>query len=337
MNPIERPSAKRLSAEWLAGEDSESRERAAELLKAGECVVLPTETVYGLAADARNPQAVAKIFAAKGRPADHPLIVHLAEPQQMTDWCSDIPDIAWLLAEVFWPGPLTLLLKKRPEVPAEVTGGLETLCVRVPEHPVFLDVLKRCNSGLAAPSANPYKSLSPTTAEQVMQTLGTRVAAVVDGGRCDEGIESTILDLTDIARGLRILRTGPVSQTDIERATGLALLQTEEHQIAVPGNVKAHYQPSTPLQLITADELASLAETDSGRLFLVWSPQAVAASVGLPAVRVMPDVPARYAYELYHTLYMADMEGHRELCIECPPQTERWQAVNDRLRRAAAR
>lgn len=327
-----------LFAEWLPGEDSHARIRAAELLKAGECVVLPTETVYGLAADARNPEAVKKIFAVKGRPADHPLIVHLSAAEEINEWCCDIPSIAWLLTDVFWPGPLTLLLKKRPEVPDEVTGGLATVCVRVPEHPVFLDVLRRCKSGLAAPSANPYKSLSPTTADQVMTTLGTKVAAVVDGGRCDRGIESTIVDLTDISEGLRILRAGPVSQTDIERVTGISTVQAENHKVAVPGNVRAHYQPKTPLRLIDTHALPQLiSDCKHNSLFLIWSPKAEAACVGLSGVRVMPDQPGEYAYELYHTLYMADQGSYKQLCIECPPQTESWQAVNDRLRRAAAR
>lgn len=329
------------TAEWLAGDNEMARARAAELLSRGECVVLPTETVYGLAADARNPEALRKIFAAKGRPADHPLIVHLADRGDLSDWCCDIPDVAWLLADVFWPGPLTLLLQRREDVPAEVTGDRPTVCVRVPQHPVFLDVLKRLNTGLAAPSANPYKSLSPTTAAQVMATLGSRVAAVVDGGRCGRGIESTIVDLTDVSSGLRILRAGPVSAEEIEIATGMPVHHTDDHSVAVPGNVRAHYQPATPLQLFDIDDFPALLE-DVPCLFMVWSSPAIAA---LRKAReqgwnghhqVLPDDPSRYAYELYHTLYTADQQGHRRLCIERPPQTAGWRAINDRLRRAAA-
>ena len=195
------------------------------------------ETVYGLAADAANDDAVRKIFEAKGRPADHPLIVHIPEVDHLERWAIDIPDLAFQIAEQFWPGPLTLLLKKAPQVSSVVTGGRDTIALRIPEHTLFREILKQANLGLAAPSANRYKKLSPTTADQVIKGMRGRISAVLDGGSCEFGLESTIIDLT--SERPTIVRTGPITRASLERQIGCEFDQPESHNVAVPGNVAA--------------------------------------------------------------------------------------------------
>jgi len=191
---------------------------AAALLRAGDIVGMPTETVYGLAADALNPEAVSRIFAAKGRPADHPLIVHLPSAEHLPRWAAHIPKDAIALARAFWPGPLTLILKRTPDVPDEVTGGQDTVGLRVPSHPVALALLQVFDSGIAAPSANRFGRISPTTAAHVHEELGDRVAMILDGGPCAVGIESTILDFSrDVPE---ILRPGAITAEDIARIIG---------------------------------------------------------------------------------------------------------------------
>ncbi|MBS1228893.1 MAG: Sua5/YciO/YrdC/YwlC family protein, partial [Proteobacteria bacterium] len=204
--------------------------RAVELLQAGELVAFPTETVYGLGADAANPEAVAKIFAAKGRPADHPLIVHLAGAAYLERWAIDLPQAAWDLAEAFWPGPLTLILKRAPQVPYAVTGGQETVGLRVPSHPIALELLRAYAqagggrhgmSGVAAPSANRFGRISPTDAAHVREELGDAVALILDGGRCPVGIESTIIDLSRDDALPRLLRPGHVTPEQIASVIGV--------------------------------------------------------------------------------------------------------------------
>ncbi len=234
-------------------------QQALQLLQAGQLVAVPTETVYGLAADASNAQAVEAIFAAKGRPSNHPLIVHVADAQQMRLWAQDIPEVAWRLADAFWPGPMTLLLKKAPAVLDVVTGQLDTIGLRVPAHPVLLSLLTQGNLAVAAPSANRYKKLSPTSAQQVMAGLAGRIAAVVDGGDCQHGLESTIIDVTGEVP--KILRAGPITADDIAFVLGIRVLQPSQHDVRVPGNVKAHYQPGTPLYLKPTSEILAKLST----------------------------------------------------------------------------
>ena len=321
----------------LHGQTPADLTTAADLLRAGECVAVPTETVYGLAADARNAKAVNGIFAAKGRPANHPLIVHLADARQLDDWATDIATEARRLADAFWPGPLTLLLAKRDDVPAEVTGGLATIGLRVPAHPVLQQLLQQLNTGVAAPSANPYKALSPTTAEQVVAGLDGRIAAVVDGGACDFGLESTIVDVTDPAAGIRILRAGPIGRIDLEQVLGCPVEAPQEHQVAVSGNVKAHYQPRTPLTLLSGDQLLQHCGggVPEGVQCLVWSQRLRRELPQDDFVTSLADTPQAFAQQLYRTLFQCDQLGRQQLWLELPPQTEDWLAVNDRLRRAA--
>ena len=313
----------------------EDLEEAVRLLRAGRLVAVPTETVYGLAADAANPEAVRGIFVAKQRPAYHPLIVHLAGAGQLSRWARDIPDAAWRLADAFWPGPLTLLLHKAEAVPAEVTGGRPSVGLRVPDHPVLLRILDTLDGGLAAPSANPYKRLSPTTADQVFQGLGGRIDAVLDGGPCAVGLESTIVDLTgDVPR---ILRAGPITRRQLSDALGVSVDFPEHHDAAVPGNVAVHYQPRTPLHVFDTEtlrmRLTRLPADDGIALALISDDLPVSAGV-LRTLRLPVD-KSGFARALYDALHTLDQVGASAIWLERPPTHEDWRDVHDRLSRAA--
>ncbi|MGK0268706.1 MAG: L-threonylcarbamoyladenylate synthase [Paraglaciecola sp.] len=322
----------------LSGEDSVTQ--AVSLLQKGECVALPTETVYGLAADASDIIAVNKIFEAKERPKNHPLIVHIPDVSHLENWAKAIPSTAYDLAKLFWPGPLSLLLKKADHVPYEVTGGLDTIALRVPAHPVFLDVLSKLNKGLAAPSANRYQQLSPTIAEQVMQGLEGRIAAVLEGGPCEHGLESTILDL--VSEKPRILRSGPVTQQQLETAMGQSVDTPKNHTQVVPGNVKAHYQPNTPLHILSSEQL--LADIDKlvqkNCHLIVWSNAVIEQCQKTDFLTskwfTLENDAALFGRELYVSLYQVDQTCPSQIIIEQPPQSDAWAAVNDRLSRAAS-
>jgi L-threonylcarbamoyladenylate synthase len=308
---------------------------AARLLRAGGLVALPTETVYGLAADARNPEAVRGIFAAKGRPTNHPLIVHLPAARQLTEWARDVPDTAWRLAEAFWPGPLTLLLHKAPQVSDVVTGGLDTIGLRMPAHPVMQQVLAAFGGAVAAPSANPYQRLSPTTAAQVLAGLEGRIDAVVDGGACTVGLESTIVDLTGEVP--RIVRAGPVTRAALEAALGVPVEFPERHDVAVSGNQAVHYRPHTPL--FTADGATLRTRLDAlppdARIALVHLDPTLPTPAGVLHAERMPADKAGYARVLYGTLHALDALGADQIWLETPPAGEDWRDVHDRLARAA--
>ncbi|MBS3936707.1 MAG: threonylcarbamoyl-AMP synthase, partial [Sulfuritalea sp.] len=246
--------------------------RAAELLRAGELVAFPTETVYGLGADARNPAAVAKIFAVKGRPADHPLIVHIPDAAHLDRWARDISAAARAVAAKFWPGPLTLILKRHPDVPDCVTGGQDTIGLRVPNHPVALALLKafaeQGSGGIAAPSANKFGRISPTTAQHVRDDLGeggeSGVALVLDGGPCPVGIESTILAMSD--ERTTVLRPGMLSGFDIGLFLGrMPAEAVNASSVKTPGSHLAHYAPRTPLLLVPDDTVAIALRTSIGK------------------------------------------------------------------------
>jgi L-threonylcarbamoyladenylate synthase len=300
---------------------------AANLLRAGELVALPTETVYGLAADAGNPDALRAIFQAKGRPADHPLIVHLATAEQLSAWAAVVPEAAWRLASAFWPGPLTLVLPAARTVSPLVTGGQTTVALRVPAHPLFQAVLQRLGRGLAAPSANPFGRISPTTAMHVQRHLAGRIAAVVDGGPCPVGIESTIVDLS--GDHPRLLRPGRIT------AEALALhlpriLTTDATAPRVPGMLDSHYAPSKPCYRIPIDLHES--PFPDRRLGLIATRPA-----DWPVARFwpMPARPEDYASMLYSVLHQADGSDCDVLLIALPPDDSAWIAVHDRIRRAA--
>ena len=315
--------------------------RAAALLRAGELVAFPTETVYGLGADARNPFAIAKIFAAKGRPADHPLIVHLPDAAHLERWAVDIPEAARKLAAAFWPGPLTLILKRHPSVLDAVTGGQDTVGLRVPNHPLALQLLREFGGanggGLAAPSANRFGHVSPTTAAHVREELGDAVAMIIDGGACAVGIESTILDLS--GGEPRILRPGMLDATAIGAVLGyLPEFCGAQNAPRVSGSLEAHYAPRTPLRLVAVAELAEAASQalGAGRRVAVLADQPVDLSnedlVWCPASAD----PAQFAHDLYARLRELDAMGCDLLLVAAPPVDEAWRAVTDRLRRAAA-
>lgn len=314
--------------------------RAVDLLRAGELVAFPTETVYGLGADARNATAVKKIFAAKGRPADHPLIVHVAGADALMDWARDVPPEALALGLAFWPGSLTLILARGADVPDEVTGGQDTIGLRVPNHPLALQLLRAFGGGLAAPSANRFGRISPTTAEHVREELGDRVPLILDGGACQVGIESTILDLS---RGKPvILRPGAISGLDIARVLGEApALKGAAEQGAAPrvsGSLAAHYAPRTPLRLIASDRLRDFVNAlrHSGRPCGVLA-HSQGPLAGEPYVwRMLPADPAGYAHDLYAALRELDAAGLATIAVEMPPRTPAWAAIHDRLARAAA-
>lgn len=326
----------------LVSANPETIREAADLLRAGALVAMPTETVYGLAADALNADAVAKIFAAKGRPADHPLIVHLPDADHLPRWASAIPRDALALARAFWPGPLTLILKRDAAVPDAVTGGQDTVGVRVPNHPVALALLRAFDSGVAAPSANRFGRISPTSAAHVIEELGDAVAMVLDGGPCAVGIESTILDLSRSTP--TILRPGAITAADIARVIGRMPAQPtapsvdEQAAPRVSGSLAAHYAPRTPLRLVPAEELLGQASSacrqglrpavlahhcaDPGDSRIVW--------------RAGGDDPAGFAHDLYAQLRALDALGLDLILVEAPPHGAAWHAVADRLGRAAA-
>ena len=311
--------------------------RAVALLRAGELVAFPTETVYGLGADARNPLAIAKIFAAKGRPADHPLIVHLPDSSHLERWAVDIPEAAGKLAAAFWPGPLTLILKRHPAVPDAVTGGQDTVGLRVPNHPLALQLLREFDGGVAAPSANRFGHVSPTTAAHVREELGNSVALILDGGPCAVGIESTILDLSGSQP--RILRPGILDAASIGAVLGHApQFGGRQDAPRVSGSLEAHYAPRTPLQLLAAVDIDEAARDAlaAGRRIALLTARPLAFSHDNLVWHPASSEPAQFAHELYASLRALDALGCDLILIAAPPADEGWRAVADRLRRAAA-
>lgn len=335
--------------EIASGQSTESIDRAVALLNAGHLIGLPTETVYGLAADADNPEAVRKIFAAKGRPADHPLIVHLGADDLLSAYATDIPDAAWALAEAFWPGPLTLILKKAPSVPDIVTGGQDTVGIRIPGHPVALTLLRalaesrrqagKSGGGLAAPSANRFGRISPTSAQHVADELGDAVALILDGGDCRVGIESTIVDLS---RGAPvILRPGAISAEQLSLVLGEAIgtrASMTEDVPRVSGSLASHYAPQTPMQIVASDVIErALQGTGRCAAIVRMGVDLEASLLQRPDVIVLADQPAAYAHAFYRVLRELDARGYARILVQALPEGTDWLAVQDRLGRAAHR
>lgn len=314
---------------------------AVQVLRSGGVVAFPTETVYGLGADALNPVAVKRIFTIKGRPAEHPLIVHLAAAEQMTHWASDIPQDAYILARRFWPGPLTLILKRAPQVPDVVTGGQDTIGLRVPGHPLALELLQAFGSGLAAPSANRFGRVSPTTAAHVRAELDNAVDRILDGGPCRVGLESTIVSLV----GSRpvILRPGAVSRSVLAQALGKDIEAgvAPDASLRVPGMLEVHYAPSTPLQIVPTQGLAETARrcVAGGQRVGILSIETDADLSPCSETEVqrfaLPRNAEVYGQRLYAVLREADVAGLHRLLVEQVPDGEAWLAVRDRLSRAA--
>lgn len=309
--------------------------KAAAILHQGGLVAIPTETVYGLGADARNPDALQKIFAAKGRPTDHPLIVHLAEIEQLSEWAVDISDSAWLLAEHFWPGPLTLILKKASGVLDIVTGNQDTIGLRIPNHPVARQLLQVFGGGVAAPSANRFGRISPTTAEAVREELGDAVDIILDGGACEVGVESTIVDVTSDEPV--ILRPGMISAKQIANVLKKPLVSQKKNAPRVSGSMESHYAPSTKTCLVNADELSDFLQnvknTDLRIALLSRANLVVPENIELV---LMPENPHAYAHDLYQVLRDLDKKNFSKIVIEAVPQDVAWDAIRDRLGRASS-
>ncbi len=320
---------------------SDSIVHAVRVLRSGGLVVFPTETVYGLGADAENVGAVERIFAVKGRPATHPLIVHIGASEQVQDWADGLLEPARLLAERFWPGPLTLVLRRSNRVPLAVTGGLETVAVRVPDHPVALELLQAFGGGVAAPSANRFGSVSPTSARHVREALGARLRTavdfVLDGGSCHVGVESTIVDCT--GEHVSILRPGGVTREDLEGALGCSVPRCAHGSIRTPGQYPSHYAPRARVILVEPDELAAEAQRlqVQGCRVGVLTPRAFEHTVAGQVMHmlVVPEPMSRYAQKLYDLLREFDRRGCDVIVATCPPQEGLGLAIVDRLRRAA--
>jgi L-threonylcarbamoyladenylate synthase len=301
--------------------------RAAQILRAGGLVAFPTETVYGLGADASSEKAIARLYAVKRRPVDHPVIVHFASADDAFRWAAAIPPPARKLAKEFWPGPLTLILKRSARAKDFVTGGQDTVGLRVPSHPVARQLLKEFAGAIAAPSANRFGKVSPTTAAHVREDLGKDVELVLEGGPSEVGIESTIVDLSGAAAVL--LRPGSISKQALEAVIG-SLAEKAATSPRHSGGLERHYAPRTPARMVPAHALDK--EISKGRSVAVLA-------FSRPDERVdfwlrMPREPQAYARRLYAALRELDIAACEQILVEAPPDTAEWAAVRDRLKRA---
>jgi L-threonylcarbamoyladenylate synthase len=308
----------------------EELRKAVEILRAGGLVAFPTETVYGLGADASNAAAVARLYAAKGRPADHPVIIHFSSAEKALEWARDIPEAARKLAAKFWPGPLTMILRRSDRAKDFVTGGQDSVGLRVPSHPVAQALLRAFGGGVAAPSANEFGRISATTAQHVRGDLAGKVDLVLEGGPSEIGIESTIVDLTS---GVVLLRPGRISRDEIEKQLNVKVTSPDSSSPRHSGGLERHYAPKTPALLVPPHELdAEIARRGARVAVLAFSK---------PDERVdfwirMPREPQAYARRLYAALRELDSAGCETILIETPPETPPWTAVRDRLSRVAA-
>lgn len=310
---------------------------AIALLKRGEVVAIPTETVYGLAADASNDAVLQKIYALKQRPANNPLIIHLSGADQVTQFAANFPPLAQKMAQAFWPGPLTLVLKSKPEVSQVVRAHADTVALRVPNHPVTLQLLQESHLALAAPSANRYTQLSPTTADHVEAGLGADVP-VLDGGACHVGIESTIVSVEGDT--WQLLRHGMISTAQIEAVAGKPAIQNPTQVPKVPGQHLLHYSPRTPSLLFQQRaDLLKYAQQHTNCVALLIGAEEIAEKTAsnLAHIISLPDQPAQAAEHLYEALHQLDQLKAQSILIELPPATEAWAAILDRLTRAGYR
>jgi L-threonylcarbamoyladenylate synthase len=315
--------------------------QAAQALHDGQLVGMPTETVYGLAADATSDAAVANIFVAKGRPADHPLIVHVAGVEQVAVFAVQVPDFAQRLMQAFWPGPLTLILPRRPGVAQASAGGQDSIGLRCPSHPVAQSLLKACLAlgvqGVSAPSANRFGRVSPTTAQHVQSELGADLL-ILDGGECDVGIESTIIDCT---RGAPVLlRPGQITRPQIEAACGLPIQSKDALSQPAPrasGTLESHYAPRAKVRLMSAQDITDKLQAlgPHANNLGVWSAQRPDAGAGV-VWRLQPSQADQAAHDLFSVLRELDARGVQQIWVQLPPDTPAWEGVRDRLQRAAA-
>ncbi len=308
-------------------------EEAVETLRAGDLVVFPTETVYGLGANASDPAAVRKIFQVKGRPTDHPVIVHLDNPRYLHRWVSDMPASAEKLAARFWPGPLTLILPKAEKVNDVVTGGQDSIGIRVPSHPIAQQLLTAFGGGIAAPSANRFGRLSPTKPEHVRDELGTAIQVILDGGESPIGLESTIVSC--LGNEARLLRPGFITRSQLEQVVGKLAVAGVVPRVS--GDRQLHYAPSTPLAIVASDDL----ERYAGEF--VARQEKVAVLAMRPPLNTQRNMtwinagkkPEAYAHNLYNHLRTLDSAGCVRILVQELPVGERWAAILDRLQRAS--
>ena len=335
---------------------------AARALRDGGLVAFPTETVYGLGADASNPSGIQKVFTTKGRPSNHPLIVHVAAPEQLghgqidwvpvlAPWARDIPEDALKLIDAFWPGPLTLVFKKDKHVLNEITGGQDTVAIRSPAHPIAQDLLRKFQGGVVAPSANRFGKVSPTSAADVRSEFeGNTDLVIIDGGDCKVGIESTIVDVSSGDRVV-LLRPGVITPKEMLAKTGVRVYGLGEvvdvniHPEFLPrvsGSLKAHYAPTTPLRLYAPgrvlDALTEFPDTKSRVAVAVWDSESSLGDDGHPSVQFeeveVPSDSSSFASRLYRTLRDLDEQGWDLILFPEPPSGEEWDGVRDRLQRA---
>lgn len=339
-----------------AAPSTDAIEHAARQLLAGGLAAFPTETVYGLGGDAENADAVARIYAAKGRPLNHPVIVHIAPEGDPAYWAADVPPEARKLMQAFWPGPLTLILKRAAHIPPFVSGGQDSVGLRCPSHPVAQALLRAFargkpngQGGVAAPSANKFGHVSPTRAEHVRAEFSEQVAQgmpVLDGGAAEVGIESSIVDLSRLDRGVGpvMLRPGHVTAAQIAAVLGMPVGRPDAEAPRASGTLKAHYAPHTPLELADAARLSQALQGQGlppGKVALVAYDPRPAGSVppedaGRMQWHAVPADPAHYAQALYATLRELDAQGYARILLQAPPLLPEWEAVNDRIGRAAA-
>jgi L-threonylcarbamoyladenylate synthase len=328
----------------LSGTDPKAIAEAARRIQAGELVGFPTETVYGLGADASSDKAVSGIFEAKGRPSDHPLIVHVADAAHVQAYASSVPPFAARLMTAFWPGPLTVILPRKPGVAAAAAGGQDSIGLRCPSHPVALAFLKACDTGVAGPSANRFGRVSPTTAQHVQQEFGDSLL-VLDGGPCDVGIESSIVDCT---RGQPVLlRPGVLTRAQLEAACGEAVLGKDEfeqghenlgHAPRASGTLEAHYAPDAKVRLMDAGPIQTaldLLGADAAHI-AIYARSIVRIKSDKVLYRRMPDDALAAAQQLFAVLRDFDAKGVKLIWVENPPRDAEWDGVRDRLGRAAA-
>ena len=308
---------------------------AAERLRDGLLVAFPTETVYGLGADAANPDAVRGIFAAKGRPADHPVIVHLGDATQLARWARTVPDGATRLAEAFWPGALTLVLPRAAHVADIVTGGQDSVGLRVPSHPVARELIAAFGGGIAAPSANRFGRISPTTAQHVADDLGDSVSMILDGGSCPIGIESTIVAF--VTDRPVLLRPGGIGASALSRVLGEPLAEPDATAPRASGTLAAHYAPRTPANLLATDMLrAEITQLDERDEIVAVLARTLARPADFTGVWLPAPADARqYAHDLYANLRTLDAANADVILVEKVPDDDAWLAVRDRLSRAA--
>lgn len=326
----------------LPGTDPEAILEGARRIRAGGLVGFPTETVYGLGADASSDQAVAGIFEAKGRPSDHPLIVHVADAAHVDAYASSVPPFAARLMKAFWPGPLTVILPRKEGVAAAAAGGQDSIGLRCPSHPVALAFLKACDTGVAGPSANRFGRVSPTTAQHVQQEFGDSLL-VLDGGPCDVGIESSIVDCT---RGRPVLlRPGILTRAQLEAACGEAVLGKDEFEQEAPGDaprasgtLEAHYAPDAKVRLMDAGPIQTALDLLGAEAahIAVYARSIVRIKSEKVLYRRMPDDALATAQQLFAVLRDFDAKGVKLIWIENPPAAAEWDGVRDRLQRAAA-